>query len=205
MTLRLHPKPALLIVDMQNGFLAPQGTFAKLGLPVEGMRAVIPAINRLRKTFHFHNLPVIFTRLGFAEDYSDSGLILDAHPQIKELNGFVRGTWDADVVDELAPTDDEVVVDKTRNTCFYGTDFAQNIRDTKIGHLVVVGVGTNVCVEPTVRDAFTQGFRVVTASDATAALTEAERNASIGSLMWFGGVAAEEEVKAALKELKQTG
>ncbi|KAK4889984.1 hypothetical protein LTR27_011314 [Elasticomyces elasticus] len=147
------------------------------------MRAVIPAIERLRTTFLSHNLPVIFTRLGLAEHYSHSGLVLEAQPRIKELRGFVRGTWDADVVDDMAPTDNEVVVDKTRTTCFHGMDLAERISELGLGQSVVMGVGANVCVESTVPDAFTRGFRVVKESDATAALTVAERDASLASLM----------------------
>ncbi|KAK5743424.1 hypothetical protein LTR17_002599 [Elasticomyces elasticus] len=136
------------------------------------------------------------------EDYSHSGLILEAQPRIEELSDFVRGTWDADIVDELAPTDD---VHKTGNIRFYGTHLTERICDLGIGHLVVVGEGTNVCVESTVRDDFTQRSLVVTVtvSDATAALAEAQIDASIRSQMWFGGVAAEEEVKTALDEMKQ--
>jgi len=61
-----------------------------------------------------------------------------------------------------------------------------------------VGVGTNACVESTVRDAFDRGFHVVTVGDATATLTEEARKASLESLAWFGGVTTVEEVEEAL-------
>ena len=73
-TLALYP--ALLIIDMQNGFLHPSdGTFGKLGLDTSRMRAVVPSIDRLRSLAHSLSIPVFFTRMCWNEDYSDSGIV----------------------------------------------------------------------------------------------------------------------------------
>lgn len=127
-----------------------------------------PPINRLRAFCHDRKIPVSHTRTGFNEEYSDSGIQLEANPAIKDLRGFVRGTWDTAIVDELTPRDGETIVDKTRNTAFHGTGFADLLKARGINHLIVTGVGTNVCVESTARDAYTLDFHVVTVRDATA-------------------------------------
>ncbi len=82
---------------------------------------------------------------------------------------MVRDTWDAEIVDELAPEPGDRVVDKTRYSAFYDTDLEQQLRDLKTEALIVCGVTTNVCVESTVRDAFFRDIRVIVPSDATAA------------------------------------
>lgn len=76
------------------------------------------------------------------------------------------------------------------------------MRDAGIDYLVCTGVGTNVCVESTVRDAFTNGIHTVTVSDATATLSEEDHSASLRSLQWFGGVATVAEIQQILQELK---
>lgn len=197
--IQLRSSPALLIVDMQNGFCHPSGTFGKLGMDISNHVAVIPAIQRLRSLAHRHGIPVIFTRIGFAADYSDSGLIGETIPAIKDLKGFVRGTWDAAIVDDLSPDPEtETVIDKTRNTAFWGTTLAKTLRELGTDQLIVAGVGTNVCVESTVRDAFTEGFRVLVVEDATATLTAEEHVSSLRSMRWFGEVGTVGDIGAAL-------
>ena len=205
--LQLRPSPALLIIDMQNGFCHSEGSFAKLGLPATRNLTIVPAINELRKLFHEHGLPVIYTREGWNEDYSDSGILLDSDlfKPLKELKGFIRGTWDFEIIDDLAPDIEakgEIVLDKTRNTAFWGTNLAERLRVMGVDQLVATGVGTNVCVESTVRDAITNGFHTVTVSDATATLSEEEHKASLMNLQYFGGIATMVEVKMAIGNLK---
>lgn len=97
----LKSHPALLVVDMQNGFVHPKGTFGKLGMPLSDHLAVVSAIQQLIAAFDARRLPVFFTRLAWNSDYSNCGRLLDKLPAIKEMNGFLEGSWDADVVDEL--------------------------------------------------------------------------------------------------------
>ena len=197
---QLNSNPALLVIDMQNGFCHDKGTFAKLGLDVTPMREVVPAINKLRSICREHKVPIYYTRMGRSADNSDGGLVF-IQP-IVDLQGFIRDTWDADIVDELQPNHDEIVLDKTRNSAFIRTRFAEMLAERKINHLIATGVGTNVCVESTVRDAWQNDFAVVTVSDATATLSEAEHNATLKNMQWFGGTATVSEIEEALRQLK---
>ena len=137
----LTSHPALLVIDMQNGFVHPAGTFGQLSLPVSAHLAVIAAIQQLIAAFDARNLPVFFTRLAWKADYSDCGRLLDKFPAIKELHGFQQGSWDADVVDELKPAAQHVIVDKTRNSAFWKTDLESKLRERAAEQVVVVGVG----------------------------------------------------------------
>lgn len=196
---QLQSRPALLISDMQNASCHPDGSFGKSGLAVSNHMVIVPSINKLRGIFHSLKLPVVHTRLGFADNYSDSGIILERLPHFKDMKAFVRGSWDTDIIEELKPTEDEMVVDKTRNTAFWGTDLGKILVEKGANQLVVTGIGTNVCVESTVRDAFTNGIHVVTVSDATATLSQEDHQASLRTLEWFGGTASVDEIEEALK------
>ena len=201
--LDLKSKPALLIVDMQNGFCHTQGTFGTLGMPVANHLQIVPTINKIREACHAARVPVYFTRLGFSADFSDTGIQFEDFPQMKDLGAFVRGTWDAQILDDLAPDPKtDIVVDKTRNTALWHTDFEHQLRELGINQLLVTGVGTNVCVESTVRDLVTNGFYCKTISDATATLSMEEHEASLKNLNWFGGVTTSEEVLDALNGLR---
>ena len=203
--LQIRSQLALLIVDMQNGFCHADGTFGKMGLPVSRLLTIIPAIHKLRKIAHAKDLPVFYTRMGFNANYSDAGITLDRQTIIKDLKGFMRGTWDAEILDELTPdmAKGEVVIDKTRNTAFWHTDLMERLVKLGIDQLIVTGVGTQVCVESTVRDAYTNGYDCIVVEDATATLSDEEHDASLKAMTWFGQRASLEQVETALKDEKK--
>jgi ureidoacrylate peracid hydrolase len=75
-----------------------------------------------------------------------------------------------DILDQLKPFLDDAnitILSKTRNSAFHSTTFATQLREKGTEQLVVTGVLTNACVEGTVRDAFSQGFRVLVLREAT--------------------------------------
>ena len=191
---RLKSRPALFIIDMQNACCHPSGTFSKLGLPTSRLLAVVPAINRLRTLCHARGIPVFYTEMSLEEDYSDAGYLVESFPGISDLKGFVRGTWDAQIVDGLKPESNETVILKTRNTAFWGTGLDRILVEQGINQIIATGVGTNVCVESAVRDAFTYGFYTLTVSDATATLSDEEQMASLTNLKSFCGIISIEEL-----------
>ena len=202
---RLKSHPALVIIDMENGFCHPSGCFGMMGMPVSSQQSIVPAINRLRSVFHVHGLPVFFTATAFNEDYSDAGLDVNDFPALKDARGFIRGTWDAQIVDELKPNETtETLILKTANTAFWKTGFDELLRKRGINQIIATGVGTNVCVESTVRDARTHGFHTLTVSDATATVSEEEHQASMLNLRRFGGIITTEELEKELKEWKSS-
>ena len=195
--------PALLVIDMQNGFVHPKGSFGKLSMDVPNHRKVIPAIQQLIATFDKKKLPVFFTRLAWKSYYSNCGRLLDKLPVLKDMEGFVEGSWDADIVDELKPAEHHVIINKTRNSAFWKTDLEQRLRESDVEQVIVSGVGTNVCIESTVRDAFTNDFYTLVISDATATLTEEAYQASLKSMAWFGDSATVKEVLDGLDRRNQ--
>lgn len=119
---------------------------------------------------------------------------------------MIRDSWDAAVVDELAPREGEVVLDKTRYSAFYKTDLEERLRSLGIETLIVCGVTTNICVESTVRDAFFRDIRVVVPSDATAAVTPELHEGALRCFEYgFGQVATVAEIEEALGAAAEAG
>lgn len=200
----LGQKPALIVIDMQNGFCDPDGFMNKIGLDYTTSAEAIEPISRLLAAARGASVPIFFTRYSLNADYSDAGLLLELFPAIKDAGGMIRGTWDADIVDALAPQDGEQVVDKTRYSAFYDTDLERQLRELGVDSLIVCGVTTNICVESTVRDAFFRDIRVIVPSDGTAAVTPELHEGALRDFEYgFGQVATVSELEEALASLPQ--
>jgi ureidoacrylate peracid hydrolase len=195
---QIDSAPALVVIDMQNGFCHEQGSFAKMGIRSDPA-AIVPRINQLRSAFHAANLPVFFVRTGYDTDYSDRRPH-DRGDRVEKLRGLLRGSWDAEIIDELIPGSNEEIINKTRNSAFLGTcSLGKILKERGISHLVLTGVGTDVCVESTARDAYQMDYRVTTVDDATATCTEADHLAALHALRLFGGTASTADVIEALQ------
>lgn len=160
-------------------------------------------------------------------DYSDAGLFVthSPGPAIKEVKGYIRDTWDTDIIDDFKPflpstessmtneaasgtpngSDPNVknttTFSKSRNSAFHSTDLANLLREKGITKLVVTGCLTNACVEGTVRDGFQDGFVCVVPKECTAAAFESARDASLENMRWWGHVVGVDEVTKAVEAL----
>uniref|UniRef100_A0A8H7NGL3 Isochorismatase-like domain-containing protein n=1 Tax=Bionectria ochroleuca TaxID=29856 RepID=A0A8H7NGL3_BIOOC len=198
---QLDSTPALLVVDMQNGFCHENGSFAKIGMQSEPS-SIIPKINELRSAFRAANLPVFFLRTSYNADYSNRRG-RDRGDKIERLQGLIQGSWDADILNELTPESDEAVIDKTRFSGFFNTTLEETLKERGINHVVLTGVGTDVCVETTARDAYMRNLGTTTVSDATGTCNEADHLAALHALRIFGGTASTAEVIEALRSRNQ--
>ena len=135
--------PALLVIDMQNGFVHPSGSFGKLGMDVSNHLNVVQNTKKLIAKFDEKGLPVIFTRLSWKSEYSNCGRLLDKMAVVKDIQGFIEGSWDAEVIDELKLIGDDkhIVIDKTRNSAFWKKGMEDRLREMKVEQVVVTGVG----------------------------------------------------------------
>jgi ureidoacrylate peracid hydrolase len=78
---------------------------------------------------------------------------------------LIRDTWDTDIVPELKPHDNDIVIYKTRFSGFYQTDLDATLKKLGIRYLIVTGVTTSICVESTVRDAMFRDYLCVLLRD----------------------------------------
>jgi ureidoacrylate peracid hydrolase len=198
--MQLSSNSALIIVDMQNGFCHEDGFMNKIGLDWTTSRDAVEPVDRLAKAARAAGMPVFYTRYSLNADYSDAGLLPEVYPQIVEVGGMIRGSWDGAIVDELAPQPGDRVIDKTRYSAFYDTTLEEQLRELGIDTVIVCGVTTNVCVESTVRDAFFRDFRIVVPSDATAAVSPDLHEGSLNDFRYaFGPVVTTAELEDAIR------
>jgi nicotinamidase-related amidase len=112
---------------------------------------------------------VIHTREGHLPDLSDCPPAKLARGAIGQQGAFgrilVRGEYGHDIIDELQPAGDEVVVDKPGKGAFYATELAEILGKADIRSLVVTGVTTEVCVHTTVREANDRGYECLVLAD----------------------------------------
>lgn len=183
LTLNGSDQTALLVVDMQNGFCHPQGSFATLGLDVSMCNAAIAGCRRLVDAAHAAGVPVIYTRYVYRADYRDGGvLVQEIMPALGSSGSLAAGSWDAELVDELPAGTDDFVIDKNRYSAFYGTGLEPVLTSLKVRNLVICGVTTNMCVETTARDASQRDYRTFVVSDATGELDKARHDMALATL-----------------------
>ncbi len=162
---RLDPRrAALLIVDMQNGFVEPG---APLEVPMA--RAQLPVIRGLLDAWRARGLPAIFTAFCVAPDFRypfywtmarQRGLDLEAPASM-----FWPGRPETAIAPALAPRPGERVVEKFGYDAFANTELEQILRGLGVTDLVVAGTVVNWCVDSTVRGAFHRFYNVVVVAD----------------------------------------
>ena len=183
LTLNGSDQTALLVVDMQNGFCHPQGSFATLGLDVSMCNAAIAGCRRMVDAAHTAGVPVIYTRYVYRADYRDGGvLVQEIMPALGSSGSLAAGSWDAELVDELPAGAVDFVIDKNRYSAFYGTGLEPVLTSLKVRNLVICGVTTNMCVETTARDASQRDYRTFVVSDATGELDKARHDMALATL-----------------------
>lgn len=180
-------KTALVIVDMQNAFCSPKGSFQKRGFKLFNLRLVIKNIRKLLAFARKKRFLVIFTKLEFKKDYSNAGLLIKRFPEIVRFGGYQKR--DSKISPALKPKRDELVITKTRFDPFVGTNLEKILKKNKIKRIIVSGVLTNVCVECTVHSAFDRDFEVVVIKDAVTTYSKKLQNASLVTIQkHFGDI-----------------
>ena len=148
--------PALILIDFVNGFHDPE-ILGGGNIP-EAVIATVPLLAFFRE----RGLPVIFTRIVYAEDGADASLWCKKVPRLK---GLTESAHASHVVDALAPRPGELIVRKTQASAFFGTPLAAWLIARRIDTLIVTGCTTSGCVRASVIDAMSLNYRTVVASD----------------------------------------
>lgn len=149
---------ALLIIDMLNDFVHKEGS-----LYVKGAEKIIPNIKREVKKARRKGYPVIY--------------LCDSHkkndPEFKVWPPHcVKGTWGAEIVDEIKPTEKDVVIPKVAYSGFYRTGLDRFLKSKEIDELLITGVVTEICVHYTSVDALMRGYEVKIIPDCVASLNK---------------------------------
>src|SRR5918994_1699841 len=166
--------PALIVVDMQNGFVSKGGSYDKLGMNTSNYREIIPKLKDLIEFCRSKEIPIFYTEA--VKEASGIDVLTKIHNLLpksrQERLKFpicIRGTWDGLTIDELKPKEEEDhVVIKRRDSAFQDTELRVWLQSEGINLLVFAGIDTSICVETSLRDGFNIGYDVALISDATA-------------------------------------
>ncbi len=192
-------RTALLVIDMQRGFLAENERNAEL-------RAIMPRLRALTSAARRAGLMILHTREVYAADGSDITPVkamMDYVGKPTPQGPFlVRGTASHDFMEGFEPGDGELIVDKAAFNAFHESPLAQHLADRAITHLILTGVTTQCCVHSTLRDAVDRGFICLTVEDCCAAFRREWHDATMQIIQsesnLFGWIASSREVEAAL-------
>ena len=172
-------RSALIIVDMQNDFLHPDGNFAHMArehpeanFDLPFLRGTIPQVSQLADAFRTAGRPVVYLAHVLKPDYSDAAFPywrIGVGPSSGNRTHCVEGTWGAQIVDELRPRDIEhLVIKKGFGGFAPSTPLDTILRNMGVSTCVVTGVTTCVCVSTTVRGGVEHNYRMILVSDAVA-------------------------------------
>lgn len=187
-TLDAKPEPiaidparsAVIVVDMENDFVAKGGMFDRAGADILGAQKAIAPMAKVLAAARQAGLKIIYLKMGYRPDLSDLGapdsvnrtrhLKFGVGQKILAPNGresriLIRDTWNTDIVPELKPQAGDIVIYKTRFSGFYQTDLDATLKKLGIKYLIVTGVTTSICVESTVRDAMFRDYLCVLLRD----------------------------------------
>lgn len=160
-------RAAVLVIDLQKGEYNPEkirGNPENAYLYERIRDVVIPNGQRLIAACRKAGLEIIYTTIEcLTRDGRDRSL------DYKVSGIFVpRGSWQAEVIDELRPEEDDIVIPKTSSSVFNSTNCEYVLRNLGIEYLVVMGILTDQCVESAVRDGCDRGFLMTLVDDACA-------------------------------------
>lgn len=182
-------KTALLVVDMQNGFL-------KTGTPIylPGSERIIPATKRLAEVCRDAGMLVVFTQM--YHHYPPRGYFFVFPDRKPGGQPYLRdGSEWSEIHDAFKPLDGYTFVRKQRYGSFTNTELEWVLTARGIETVIIAGVTTNVCCFSTAMQAFERGYYVVFMSDCTATYDEVRHEGTLRTIDHsFGIVAKSQEI-----------
>jgi ureidoacrylate peracid hydrolase len=165
--------PALIVVDMQNGFVAKGGSYDKLGMNTSNYRDIIPKLKDLIEFCRSKEIDVFYTEAVKEASGIDTltkihNILPKSRQERLKVPICIRGTWDGVTIDELKPKENDPVVIKRRDSAFQDTELRVWLQSQGVNLLVFAGIDTSICVETSLREGFNIGYDVMIISDATA-------------------------------------
>ena len=199
--------PALIVVDMQNGFVSKGGSYDKIGMNTPNYREIIPKLKDLIEFCRSNGIPVFYTEA--VKEASGIDMLTRIHnflPKSRQerlkVPICIRGTWDGVTIDELKPKEHDPVVIKRRDSAFQDTELRVWLQSEGINLLVFTGIDTSICVETSLREGFNIGYDVMVISDATASGNKRHYETTLERVRdYYGLVMDSERFKRAINNL----
>jgi ureidoacrylate peracid hydrolase len=174
-------KTAVVLVEYQNDFTTDKGVLhaaVKETMDATGMLANTAKVVEAARAA---GVTVVHAPIQFAAGYGE----LTDHPYgilkgVVDTNAFVKGSWGAEIVDDVKPQEGDIVLEGKRGLdAFASTNLDFILRSKGISKIALSGFLTNCCVESTMRSAYERGYEVVTLTDCVAATSPEEHENAI--------------------------
>ena len=171
---------ALLVLHFQNGVAHPDGVWGKYLFPQVEKNGSVGNARRALETARQRGMPVIYVNIAWRPGFPElpdntCGLLKEA----KDNNECLVGSWGADVIDELKPEGNEIVVINFGSDGFEGTDLDLILRNRGIKSLYVVGQCIEHVVATTVKRAVNMGYSATILKDCTSGFTDQNYDAMV--------------------------
>ena len=181
---------------MQRDFLESGGFGEALGNDISQLQQIVPTVKQILEVFRDRDLPVFYTIEGHRPDLSDC-----PPSKLKRGNGklkigdlgkmgriLILGEHGNDIIPELQPLPDEIVIPKPGKGAFYNTNLESWLQRKGITHLIITGVTTEVCVQTTMREANDRGYECLLVEDATASYFPKFKRSTLEMIRAQGGI-----------------
>ncbi len=164
-------KTALVVIDVQKGIVALDRK-----LEPNTVSQVVANVSKLVMKFRDAGMPVFLVHVTSVDGRDMLHPVVDQ--QVQWGSAPRPADW-SEFVEEIKPTGKDIVIAKRQWGAFYGTELDLQLRRRKIETIVLCGVSTNIGVETTARDAYQRGYNQVFATDAMAANSKDEHEATL--------------------------
>jgi ureidoacrylate peracid hydrolase len=171
-------KTAIIVVDMQNAFVRKGGYFDLFGIDVSATEGIIEPCKNIISKAHAKGIKIIYLQHAYSPDLSDTGpksspifcksqmlTLIHQNPELKDKL-CISGSWGGQIIEELKPEPEDIVVKKQKYDGFTGTNLDIILRTLGIKYLIYMGTATNICVESTLRRSFFLDYFPILVSDA---------------------------------------
>lgn len=184
-------RAALIVIDMQNAFVAEGAAFE-----TPGARSMLPRLERLIRFAREHSMPIVWTQSDHRPPYG--GLMLRKFPVILEQRVLWAGEPSFDMYPNMLQPSEGVLeyrIVKHKFDAFFETNLDAILRYHNVTTVIVTGTATNACCESTARTAFMRDYQVAFPSDANATFDAAMHEATLRNIeLLFGRVMTSDEL-----------
>jgi nicotinamidase-related amidase len=169
---------AVVLIEYQNDFTSDGGVLHGAVSGVMERTGMLANTRMVVDKARAAGATVMHAPITFAEGYNE----ISSHPYgilkgVVDGNAFVKGTWGADIVDDLTPQAGDIVIEGKRGLdTFASTNLDFILRSKGIDTIVLGGFLTNCCVESTMRSGYENGYKVITLSDCVAGTSDEEHD-----------------------------
>ena len=170
-------RAAIMVIDMQNAFVREGGYFDTIGVDIEKIGSIVVPCRKIINAARTLGIKVVYMQM---TEYSQSLLDVDEKsphlkkraarlsfpPQQVRESYYYSGTWGHQIIDELRPLPQDIVIEKHRHDGFIDTELHRTLTVHNVNTLFFTGIATNICVESTLRHAFFLDYYAIIVSDA---------------------------------------